>query len=188
MLLSFVRMSTNKVTWTNKKVHNEWTPELQHVGQTERDMWVWSAAATIPVRLPMTTCLFIGKGQVTPCTRVCFHVFAKQPGIFTTYVCFLCSCTGRCRFSSWGGRGKSLSFTNRQNSGGERRRTGESMPNCNLYCEWCWIKENKQLTGWERWMRSCASVALRLTQYTFDVRFSSCCTWTFHAQPSFHSW
>lgn len=114
----FVWMSTNKVTRTNKKVHNEWTPELQHVGQTEGDMWVWSAAATNPVRLPMTTCLFIGKGQVTPCTRVCFHVFVKQPGIFTTYVCFLCSRTGRCRFSSWGGRDKSLTFTNRQHSGG----------------------------------------------------------------------
>lgn len=83
------------------------------------------------------------KGQVTPCTRVCFHVFVKQPGIFTTYVCLLCSCAGRCRFSSRGGRDKSLTFTKRQNSGGERRRTEETSlwPNFNLYCEWCWMKE-----------------------------------------------
>lgn len=71
---------------------------------------------------------------------------------------------------------------------GETRRTEKAVLNFNLNCEWCWMKENKELTGWERWRRSCASVALRLTQCTFDVRPSSCCTCIFHAQPSFHSW
>lgn len=43
------------------------------------------------------------------------------------------------------GRDKSLTFTNRQNSGGERRRTEESMPNFNLYCEW----RKRKINSWQ---------------------------------------